>query len=148
MENEQIRVRLTPAAGDPAHNSAEYQADLDAFDKTLRSHGIVPQRVLETLTAAAGVSEPVWLGQFVIITKAITPIVTSVIVAAIGGYFHGRRGRRASVEIKTGKDRRIKITAQSPEEVERAFEVLLAESRKVLEAPEKRIPRGKKPKGS
>jgi hypothetical protein len=75
MENEQIRIHLTAAVADPAHNSAEYQADLDAFDKTLRSRGVVPQRVLESLTAAAGVSEPVWLGQFVIIAKAITPIV-------------------------------------------------------------------------
>src|SRR5579863_5436063 len=141
MENEQIRIHLTAAVADPAHNSAEYQADLDAFDKTLRSHGVVPQRVLESLTAEAGVSEPVWLGQFVIIAKAITPIVTSAIVAGIGGYFHARRGRRVSIEIKTGKDGRIKITAQSPEEIARAFEILLAERQTVPKKPEKKIGR-------
>jgi hypothetical protein len=104
--------------------------------------------VLERLEAAAGPGEPtVWLGQFVIVAKAITPIVVPAIVAAIGGYFHVKRGRRVTIEVKTGKNTGIKITAPNAEETEKALHVFL-ESRNVPEQEGTKKSGGKKAKGS
>lgn len=87
--------------------------------------------MLEGLEASAGPGEPgEWLGQFVIVAKAITPIVVPAIVAAIGGYFHMKRGRRVTIEVKTGKNRGTKITAQNPEDAEKALRMLFEDNRK------------------
>jgi hypothetical protein len=117
MGTEQIKLQLIPAPNDAALNSPEYQAELDAFYRILRSRGVVAQRVLEGLEAAAVDNQPaVWLGQFVVATKAVTPIIAAV-MGAIGGYFHGKHGRGISFEI--GKDGHIKGSAQSLEDAEK-----------------------------
>jgi len=141
METESIRIHLTPADDDAALDSPEYQAELDAFDKALRSHGIVPQRVLERLEGAAGPGEPAtWLGQFVIVAKAVGP----GILAAVAGYFHGKRGRGVTFEI--GKDGRFKGSAPSLKGAQRLLPQLLAASRKnMAEKPQTKKARKEKP---
>jgi len=134
METERIDIHLVPAPDDAALNSPEYQAELAAFDKALRSHGIVPQRVLERLEGAAGTTEPAtWLSQFVIVVNVLKPMVVPAIVTAIGGYFHEKRGRRVILEMENGtgkKRQKIKVSAPSPEDAEKALRALLPENRK------------------
>lgn len=54
MTGKRLRIYLLPGPDESPLESAEYQADLDTFDKIVRSHGIVPQRKLKDLKAAAG----------------------------------------------------------------------------------------------
>ena len=147
MKPKRIHICLVPAADDAALNSPEYQAELETFDRTLRSHGIVPHRLLERLEAAAGGGEPaVWLSQFVIIAKALTPIICAAICSAIGGYFHAKRGRRVTFEI--GKEGRIKGSAQTVQDADELLNRLLAEDLKQLPQRAARKKSGnKRPKG-
>jgi hypothetical protein len=132
-EEAEITIHLIPAPDDRPLDSAQYQTELGAFDSTLRSHGIVPQRVLRGLEAVAGAGEPaVWLGQFVVVAKAITPVAISGVVTAIGGYFGARRGRKVEIEVgKNGRIARFKASGYTPKAAERLSRMLLDENRKM-----------------
>jgi hypothetical protein len=99
MEPKHLKIYLLPAPDDTALDSPEYQAELEAFDKTLRSHGIVPQRVLKELKAAAGGTEvAIWLSEFVIVMKSVTPIAKAII-QAISDYLRERNNRKFRVKV-------------------------------------------------
>jgi hypothetical protein len=137
MEAKRVEIHLIPAGDDAALDSRAYQAELDTFDKNLRSGGMVPERVLERLEAAAGTNEPaVWLGQFVVLIKALTPIASSAICTALAGYFHAKRGRKVTVEISR-KGERIKISAQTPQEVEKLLGRFVTQGQKAVAAKKK-----------
>jgi hypothetical protein len=130
MELTRLKIHLLPAPDDAALNSREYQAELDAFDKTLRSYGIAPQRVRESLECAAGPSAGgTWLSQFVIVAKELKPIIPHV-CTAIAVYFAAKWRRGVTFEI--GKGGRIKGSAQTFEDAEKLLERLVTESRKQL----------------
>ena len=123
MVAERIEIQLIPAPDDAAPNSAEYQAELDGFYKILRSRGVVPQRVLETLEAAVGPGETaMWLGQFVIVAKTATPIVAIIgpaLGTVIGVWLHNRYGRK--VRMKIGD---IEVEAQTMDEVRELLHII------------------------
>jgi hypothetical protein len=107
MNSKRLKILLLPGPDDSTLDGPESQADLDTFEKILRSHGIVPQLKLKDLKAAAGgLEQAIWLGEFLLIVRALTPIIKTAISTAIKGYFDAKLGRRVTVETeRTEKSR-------------------------------------------
>src|SRR5439155_22241949 len=125
MADEILQIRLEPSTLDPALRTAEYQEELEVFDRALRVGGIVPQRILKELQASADTGKAVWLSDFIVVAKTLRPLVLPIL-AALVGYLRGKKGR--SVSFTIGKDGQLKGSANTVGEAKELLKRLVAAS--------------------
>lgn len=120
-------ISLIPAADDPPLKAPAYQAELQKFEQSLTSKGIIVEEYSICLREgwSAEPSTTTYLGDFAI---KVLGTIGPPIIAAIAGWLHGRAGRK--VHLKVGE---IEVDAPTIKEVE----VLLARVQEMRESNEK-----------
>ena len=113
MDSKPLQITLIPAPDDLPEESSEYQAQLRAFDETLREDGFEPSAFVELIEAVGHDVTP-YIGMFKI---ALTGSF-SALNLALAAYLKEKHGRTVELEVDG-----IKTKAASVEEVRQLIQV-------------------------
>ena len=118
----ELRLTLSRVPDD----DPDFQKTLSEFLKSVRAQGIEISGRYFALDAVQGGGG--LLNDFTVAAEAIKPIIVPVLCAAIGGYFHAKRGGKVTFEMK---HLGIKGSAQTVEDAEKILQRLVDASPKL-----------------